>query len=587
MNKQWQWPINEPKHLVLGCQVSLLVFLTACGGGQGASEESERVASSANAALSAAQLAQDDTLTLSQAQAVAAGIITAESLLQATQNESITDGAQAGTDTANEQTDTPAQGAALPEQESSTDTEANNGTGGSPITVDTSATGQSTNSETTDSSQTNSTDTQSQTVASAQSSSENQSNNTDTTGEESQNEPDVGEAVAQTQFSSHTTEGFNGVLNDDGTVTISWQRDPTARGYNVYRQAQYIETVFAESWTDENTFDESYYYEIQAFDFADNFNYIAKGLTVDVTGTGRINPDSPKPKEGILDGYELVFSDEFNGDSLDPAKWNTQYLWGPDLVINSEEQYYVDTMNNPDFGYNPFSFDGDNLIISAIRTPSELLQTAKDQPYLSGVITSYDAFKFTYGFVEARVQMPYGQGLWPAFWLLNAYYVDDKPEIDIMEHIGDDQDVAYHTYHYYDADGELRSTKSEPTVGIDFTADFHTFAVEWSPGTLIFYVDGIERHRISDPKVSQQDMYIIANTAIGGWWPGSPDSSTKFPTEYKIDYIRAYQKQDVFNDAPVFEDDTTKVPYADDVPGSSPNHLPPFELWPEGYPERL
>jgi beta-glucanase (GH16 family) len=180
--------------------------------------------------------------------------------------------------------------------------------------------------------------------------------------------------------------------------------------------------------------------------------------------------------------------------------------------------------------------------------------------------------------------MTFGKGYWPAFWLLNAYYVDDKPEIDIMEFIGDDQDVVYHTYHYYDAEGNLRSTKSQPTPGIDFTGDFHTYGVEWKPGTIVFYVDGIERHRISDPKVSQQDMYIIANTAIGGWWPGSPDETTPFPGEYTIDYIRAYQKTTPFEDFPFF-DFTTAVPFADDVPGVSPNHRPPIELWPEGYPE--
>ncbi len=400
-------------------------------------------------------------------------------------------------------------------------------------------------------------------------------------------EPEIAEANAAvvTTFSSNTSDDFVGEVSEDGTVTVTWAKDPKARGYNVYRQAEYIETIFGEQWIQSDLYDESYYYEIQAFDAADNLYYVATGLTVDVTGTGRTNPDEEPTNDGILDDYELVFSDEFNGDSLDTSKWNTSYLWGDDLIINSEEQHYVDINNDPDFGFNPFTFDGESLTINSIKTPDSLLEKANGQQYLSGVITSYDAFKFTYGYVEARAKMPFGKGYWPAFWLLNAYYVDDKPEIDIMEFIGDDQDVVYHTYHYYDSDGNLRSTKSDPSVGIDFTSDFHTFAVEWSPSTIVFYVDGIEQHRISDPKVSQQDMYIIANTAIGGWWPGSPDESTAFPGEYKIDYIRAYQRTTPFEDFPLF-DYVTKVPFADDVPGTSPNHLPPFELWPEGYPER-
>jgi|GEM_PF-791994 len=394
-----------------------------------------------------------------------------------------------------------------------------------------------------------------------------------------------GEASSETSFTATNTVGFVGEVLDDGVVKIAWVKDPTARGYNVYRDAQYVTTVFAEEYIDTDTFDESYYYEIQAFDFDENYNYVALGLTVNVTGTGRTNPDAAKPKENILDGYELVFSDEFNGTELDSSKWVTQYLWGDELIINSEEQHYVDILNKPDFGFNPFSFDGESVTINSIETPDNLVDKAFGQKYLSGVMTTYDAFKFTYGYVEARAQLPYGKGLWPAFWLLNAYYVDDKPEIDIMEFIGDDQDVVYHTYHYYDSEGELRSTHSEPSIGRDWTNGWHTYAVEWLPGTIIFYVDGIEEHRVVDAKVSQQEMYIIANTALGGWWPGSPDSSTNFPVEYKLDYVRAYQKT-----GPLLLDPTegleSALPLWDDVPNASPSHLPPFEVFPQGYPER-
>ena len=163
--------------------------------------------------------------------------------------------------------------------------------------------------------------------------------------------------------------------------------------------------------------------------------------------------------------------------------------------------------------------------------------------------------------------------------------MDAKPEIDIMEFIGDNQDVVYHTYHYFDAEGNLRSTESMPTVGVDFTADFHTFGVEWRPGTLFFYVDGIETHRVNDPNVSSQEMYVLANTAIGGWWAGSPDETTPFPGKYLIDYIRVYQKITPYDDV-VLEDVQNPIPLADENPArTSPNHRPPIELWPEGYPD--
>ncbi len=531
--------------VVTACQVSLVVLLSACGSGND-SEPSTPIATGF-ASVSAAQLAADGTTTLSIAQATAAGLVPAQSV--ATQN---------GEDTTAQVI--PEVGAALPTEPVQPAEPA------API----------------------------EPVVTA-SPNDNDSTETPAVSEPAvEPEPAPATPVAatnpedtsgQTVFTATNTDGFVGEVLDDGVVKVTWQKDPTARGYNVFRQAKYITTVFAEEYIDTDTFDESYYYEIQAFDYDENYNYVAVGLTVNVSGTGRVNPDSPKPKENILDGYELVFSEEFNGSELDSSKWVTQYLWGDELVINSEEQHYVDIQNKPDFGYNPFSFDGEAITISAIETPDDLKDKAFGQKYLSGVITSYDSFKFTYGYVEARVQLPFGRGLWPAFWLLNAYYVDDKPEIDIMEFIGHNQDVAYHTYHYYDGEGNLRSTESEGTVGIDFTNGWHTFAVEWLPGQLIFYVDGIERHRVIDSKVSQQEMYIIANTALGGWWPGSPDSSTPFPAEYKIDYIRAYQRV-----GEPLADPTEGLPSQlklwDDVPNTSPSHLPPFELWPEGYPER-
>lgn len=407
-------------------------------------------------------------------------------------------------------------------------------------------------------------------------------NNGGTAGEE----PNESDRVTPSEksFVSATTPGFEGEVLED-SIRIRWQSDDSARGYNVYRQAQYIDTVFTTEYIDSNVYDGDYYYEIQAFDFDESYYYVATGLTVSATTLGRVDPDAPAVNEDLLNDYELVFNDEFDGEVLDTSKWNTSFLWGPGLFINSEEQYYVDVVNYPDFGFNPFTFDGQFLTINSIKTPPELSDKALRQPYLSGLITSYDSFKFTYGYVETRARFTHGRGYWPAFWLLNAYYVDAKPEIDIMEFIGDNQDVVYHTYHYFDAEGNLRSTESMPTVGIDFTADFHTFGVEWLPGTLIFYVDGIERHRVTDPNVSSQEMYVLANTAIGGWWAGSPDETTPFPGEYVLDYIRVYQKITPFDDI-VLDDGQDSIPLSGDNGGrTSPNHRPSIEQWPEGYPD--
>lgn len=426
----------------------------------------------------------------------------------------------------------------------------------------------------------------------------------DTSSSSLNEEPALGEALAASEapatategdnsqfqsassFSSASTNGFNGQILDDGTVALEWEAQRGARGYNVYRGGEYIDTVFGDSYQDDGLDAGGYYYEIISFDNNDEFELIADALTVylDVPTADEATAQGTLP-EHVASDYQLVFAEEFDTETLNTDRWNTSYLWGTDLFINSEEQYYVDTKNQPDFGYNPFKLNGETLTIEAIRTPDNLREKALGQPYLSGVITSYDSFQFTYGYVEARAKVPYGQGYWSAFWLLNAFYVDLRPEIDIMEHIGDDRDVVFHTYHYFDSEGNLRSTESMETSGIDFTSEFHTYAVEWKPGQLIFYVDGIERRRVTDPNISSQDMYIIANTALGGWWPGSPDDSTVFPSKFEIDYIRAYQKTGVQFDFPPFDDGTPPLRFAEDVPGRSPNHIPSPDQWPEAYPQ--
>lgn len=385
-------------------------------------------------------------------------------------------------------------------------------------------------------------------------------------------------------YESPSTPGFSGhVLND--TVEVKWNAAEGARGYNVYRSGKYITTVWEPEFSDSDLDPSSYLYEIDAFDNNDNFTLIADALTVyvGVPNVGGADYETPLP-EHIAADYDLVFAEEFDTDTLDTTKWNTSYLWGDELFINSEEQYYVDTKNDPGFGFDPFTVTDGRLTIEAIRTPDNLRDKAFGQPYLSGVITSYDSFQFTYGYVEARARVPYGKGFWSAFWLLNAYYVDAKPEIDIMEHIGDIRDVAYHTYHYYDDNGDLHSTESLETDGLDYTNQFHTYAVEWLPGKIIFYIDGVERATINDSNVSSQSMYIIANTAVGGWWPGSPDETTEFPSKYEIEYIRAYQKPGVQLDSTILNDFVQTVPLADTV-NSPPNRIPSPEQWPPAWPE--
>lgn len=280
-----------------------------------------------------------------------------------------------------------------------------------------------------------------------------------------------------------------------------------------------------------------------------------------------------------LSRFTLVFADEFQGTQLDPAKWDTGLLWGPYFPINNEEQLYVDTLGmHAGHSHSPFELTGDTLKITATPTSEDLQPPERpsedsdlwqpnsyseyryngptddgpgyqpsDVNYLSGIITSYESLKMTHGYVEMRAKLPRGRGLWPAFWMLTTHYVEDVPEIDVMEFLGQDVDTLYHTYHYFDVQDNWRkiSTPSYTTIGSDWTQDFHTFGMAWSPTELIYYVDGEEVRRITDQDyvIPNQSMYLIANLAVGGNWPGSPDADTLFPATFEIDYIRAYKRK--------------------------------------------
>ena len=242
---------------------------------------------------------------------------------------------------------------------------------------------------------------------------------------------------------------------------------------------------------------------------------------------------------------ELIFSDEFNDDAIDDAKWNTAQTWGPDLVINDELQYYVDTLSNTDTGFNPFSFDGESLTISAIETPENLQAAANNQPYLSGVLTTAGKFDMTFGYIEARIDFPIGTGLWPAFWMLSSEFEGLKPQLFIAEGDGAKPSSVFHNYNYHDADGNLRSPGQWQVTSEEFAEGFHTIGVSWKAEELLFYIDGEARYRIVGESVSTQAMYLITNLAVGGIWTGAPDSATIYPAELKIDYIRAYRHSEI------------------------------------------
>lgn len=222
-------------------------------------------------------------------------------------------------------------------------------------------------------------------------------------------------------------------------------------------------------------------------------------------------------------GWKLTFHDEFDGAQLDPAKWDDHY-WSGRTHSNNELEYYAP--------------DGYEVTGGLLRLQGERREMAGHE-YTSGMISSFGHFAQQYGYFEIRAKFPKGKGFWPAFWLLPANK-QWPPEIDVLEILGHQTDKVYMTNHWRDAAGVHRS-HGESFIGPDFGAGFHTFAIDWEPGEITWYVDGIQ-HARSTAGVPSEPMYLIANLAIGGDWPGNPDATTPFPGFMDIDYVRVYQK---------------------------------------------
>ncbi|MBK8907078.1 MAG: glycoside hydrolase family 16 protein [Rhodospirillales bacterium] len=254
-------------------------------------------------------------------------------------------------------------------------------------------------------------------------------------------------------------------------------------------------------------------------------------------------PPPPAAAPSSADCWTLSFHDDF--DHLDlwseaGGIWKTSYVWGNDIVINEELQYYVDPRVH---GVMPFRVADSVLSIEAAPAPKALQSAIGGQEYTSGLITTEQAFAQLYGYFEVRAQIPAGQGLWPAFWMLPSVEtwpegVDVLPEIDVLEALGQDP-ATYHTTVHSNA-GATTANQRTHSVG-DLSAGFHDFGVDWSPSAITFYLDRKPLSVVPTPPDMHTPMYVLLNLAVGGW-AGAPDKSTEFPAHFRIDRVRVYRR---------------------------------------------
>ena len=229
------------------------------------------------------------------------------------------------------------------------------------------------------------------------------------------------------------------------------------------------------------------------------------------------------------------------GTSLPLYTWNNRTLSG-----NDEAEIYVDPTYagsgsgcTQPLGLDPFSINSGVLTMQANPTPSADLGCLMNLPYTSGAIVSYPSFSTTYGYFETRAKLPAGIGLWPAFWLLDEN-LQWPPEIDIFEFIGGQYTTLEMHTHESDPAYAFGATSTVP----DVSQDFHVYAVDWEADTITWYFDGVaQAHTTTSPDLNQP-MYILLNLAVGGAgsWPGPPNSSTVFPANMQIDYVRVFQR---------------------------------------------
>ncbi len=232
--------------------------------------------------------------------------------------------------------------------------------------------------------------------------------------------------------------------------------------------------------------------------------------------------------------YALVWSDEFDNNELNLNKWTYDLGQGDWGWGNNELQFYTNNSAN-------INVDTGYLHIIAKS------QQFAGANYTSARIKTKDLYEFTYGKVEARMKIPYGQGFWPAFWMLGAN-IDDVSwpycgEIDIMEHVNNENVI--HGTHHYDNNGHNYIGNS---VVCD-ASEFQVYSIEWTPYSIKWYLNGsiYFQNSIDPSSVSKEEFhspfFLLLNLAVGGLWPGNPDSSTNFPGIMMVDYVRVYQNE--------------------------------------------
>ena len=312
-----------------------------------------------------------------------------------------------------------------------------------------------------------------------------------------------------------------------------------------------------------------------------SLRWAAAAFAAALVTSALVLPVQSAPAAAAIGG--LTWQDEFNapaGTPVDQSKWRFDiggHGWG-----NNERQYYTNSTSNA-------VHDGQgNLVITARRENPANYQCHYGRcEYTSARLLTSATFSQAYGRFEARIKIPRGQGIWPAFWMLGNNFGSvgwpASGEIDIMENIGREPNTVHGTIHGpgYSGGGGIGGSR---TIGQPLADTFHTYRVDWEPNIIRWYLDGQEFFRVDPGRlggnrwVFDHPFFMILNVAVGGEWPGYPDGSTQFPQQMLVDYVRVY------GHVPDGNTGTTRIRGQQsgrciDIPSANPYDGAPLQIW--------
>lgn len=246
---------------------------------------------------------------------------------------------------------------------------------------------------------------------------------------------------------------------------------------------------------------------------------------------------------GQTGNWQMIFDDEFDNAALNTTTWHTDFWWAAQCSKGAsgyELQAYTPA--------NVAEYNG-NLVLTAQKQDYTCPEDKRTYAYTSGMAMSGGqshvlppGFSFTYGYVEARVKVPNGNGLWPTFLMLPAQY-KDRPEVDIMEMY--DKNTTHYSQQVHLIDGKgVIYDKGNDYIGPDLSADFHILGFQWDQNSLVWYIDGQPVWTYTGPAIPHEAMYLLFNLALGN--PSNkPDATTSLPSQMLIDYVRVWQPSSV------------------------------------------